>query len=95
MATSKVQGTSLFKIINMTEGSKDALKYARRGVSSSKEDVHKAIEKVDKGLVIIRSEVKILDRDTVESLYERMKKEEHKILPFAIDLFCNGKLKNI
>src|SRR3989339_337330 len=31
-------------------GNTDAQKYALRGVSSSKEDVHKAIEKVDKGL---------------------------------------------
>lgn len=50
MAASKVQRTTLFKIINMTECSKDARKYAHRGVSSSKEDVHKAIENVDKGL---------------------------------------------
>lgn len=34
----------------MTVNSKDAGKYASRGVSSSKEDVHKAIEKIDKGL---------------------------------------------
>jgi phosphoribosylformylglycinamidine cyclo-ligase len=34
----------------MTESSKDARKYAHRGVSSSKEDVHKAIANVDKGL---------------------------------------------
>lgn len=57
--------------------------------------VHFITEKVDEGQVIVRSEVKIHPNDTVESLYERMKKEEHKILPHAIDLFCNGKLKNI
>ena len=34
----------------MIEKSTDAQKYAQRGVSSSKEDVHKAISKVDKGL---------------------------------------------
>lgn len=34
----------------MTEKSTDAQKYAQRGVSSSKEDVHKAISNVDKGL---------------------------------------------
>lgn len=28
----------------------EAKKYAMRGVSSSKSDVHKAIEKIDKGL---------------------------------------------
>lgn len=34
----------------MSEKSTDAQKYAQRGVSSSKEDVHKAISNVDKGL---------------------------------------------
>jgi len=34
----------------MSQNGTEAPKYAQRGVSSSKEDVHKAIEKVDKGL---------------------------------------------
>ena len=34
----------------MTEKNKDAVKYAMRGVSSSKEDVHNAIKNIDKGL---------------------------------------------
>ncbi|MFA5850970.1 MAG: AIR synthase related protein [Bacteroidales bacterium] len=34
----------------MSQNSTEAPKYAQRGVSSSKEDVHKAIERVDKGL---------------------------------------------
>ncbi len=34
----------------MSQNSTEAPKYAQRGVSSSKEDVHKAIEKVDRGL---------------------------------------------
>ena len=75
---------------------RDAVKFAiDQGYPATGSTVHFITEKVDKGPVIIRSEVKILDRDTVESLYERMKKEEHKILPKAIDLICNGKLKNI
>jgi phosphoribosylglycinamide formyltransferase-1 len=55
--------------------------------------VHFITEKVDQGPIILRSEVEILPDDTVESLYERMKKEEHKILPKAIDLFCKDRLK--
>lgn len=55
--------------------------------------VHFITKKVDQGPVVLRSEVKILPGDTVESLYERMKKEEHKILPKAINLFCNNKLR--
>jgi len=55
--------------------------------------VHFITEKVDQGPVILRSEVKILKGDTVESLYERMKKEEHKILPESVALFCEDRLK--
>lgn len=75
---------------------RDAVKFAiDQGYPATGSTVHFITEKVDEGPVIIRSEVKILDRDTVESLYERMKKEEHKILPKAIDLICSGKLNNI
>lgn len=55
--------------------------------------VHFITEKVDEGSVILLSEVKILPNDTVESLYERMKTEEHKILPRAIALYCEDRLK--
>ncbi|MBI2616958.1 phosphoribosylglycinamide formyltransferase [Candidatus Gottesmanbacteria bacterium] len=54
--------------------------------------VHFITEKVDEGPVILRGEVPILPRDTVDSLYARMKKREHLILPEAISLFCEGKL---
>ncbi|MBI2612188.1 phosphoribosylglycinamide formyltransferase [Candidatus Gottesmanbacteria bacterium] len=52
--------------------------------------VHFITPKVDDGRVILRSEVKIKKGDTVESLYERMKKEEHKILPKAINFLCQN-----
>lgn len=55
--------------------------------------VHFITEEVDEGPVIIRSYVKIRKKDNVDSLYERMKKEEHKILPQAIAWFCEDKLK--
>lgn len=55
--------------------------------------VHFITPTVDKGKVILRSEVKVRKGDTVESLYERMKKEEHKILPQAIALICLQKGK--
>ncbi len=50
--------------------------------------VHFITDKVDEGTVIVRSEVKIQPNDSVESLYGRMKKEEHKILPYAVNLIC-------
>ncbi|MBI3380129.1 phosphoribosylglycinamide formyltransferase [Candidatus Gottesmanbacteria bacterium] len=54
--------------------------------------VHFITPLVDQGPVILRSEVKILADDKVGSLYERIKKEEHKILPMAINLYCNNRL---
>lgn len=57
--------------------------------------VHFITEKVDEGPIILKSKVKILPNDTVPSLYERMKKEEHKILPKAIALLCADRLKII
>lgn len=65
----------------------------KKGYPATGSTVHFITEKVDQGPVIVRSEVKIRKGDTVESLYERMKKEEHKILPYAINLFCNDRLK--
>lgn len=54
--------------------------------------VHFITPKVDDGKVLLRSEVKIRKEDTVESLYKRMKQEEHKILPKAIEMYCSGVL---
>ncbi len=55
--------------------------------------VHFITPKVDQGIVIIRGEVRIKPQDSVETLYARMKKEEHKILPLAINWYCQDKLK--
>jgi len=54
--------------------------------------VHFITPSVDQGPVILRSEVKIKKGDTVENLYQRMKKEEHIILPKAVSLYCEYKL---
>ena len=72
---------------------KTAVQFAiEQGFSATGSTVHFITEKVDEGPVVARSEVKILPGDSVESLYKRMKKEEHKILPYAVNLFCNDKL---
>lgn len=71
----------------------DAVKYAiDHNFPFTGSTVHFVTEKVDAGKVILRSEVKILSTDTVESLYRRIKIEEHKILPKAIKLFCENKI---
>lgn len=55
--------------------------------------VHFITGKVDEGPIVMTNRVKILSGDTVDSLYARMKEEEHKILPKAVNLFCTDKLK--
>lgn len=90
--------------INLSDGTKikairgihtnDAVRFAiDQGYPATGSTVHFITPKVDQGPVIIRSEVKILPNDSVESLYKRIKVEEHKILPKAINWYCNNQLK--
>lgn len=70
-----------------------AVKYALdHHYPASGSTVHFITAKVDEGPVIIRGEVPILPKDTVATLYSRMKIKEHEILPLAVKLFCEGKL---
>jgi phosphoribosylglycinamide formyltransferase-1 len=54
--------------------------------------VHFVDEGVDSGPIIIQAVVPILDNDTLETLSERILKEEHRIYPEAIKAFAEGKL---
>lgn len=71
-----------------------AVKYAiDHNYPTTGSTVHFITPIVDEGPVILRGEVDIKKGDTVESLYKRIKTVEHKILPQAIELICNDKLK--
>jgi len=50
--------------------------------------VHVVTEDLDDGPVVAQAKVKILPRDTPESLAERVLAEEHKLYPVALDKFC-------
>jgi formyltetrahydrofolate-dependent phosphoribosylglycinamide formyltransferase len=50
--------------------------------------VHVVTEELDGGPVIAQSRVRILPRDTPESLASRVLEEEHRIYPEALDAFC-------
>jgi formyltetrahydrofolate-dependent phosphoribosylglycinamide formyltransferase len=50
--------------------------------------VHVVTEDLDDGPVVAQARVKILPRDTPESLAERVLAEEHKLYPAALDKFC-------
>ena len=50
--------------------------------------VHVVTEDLDDGPVVSQAKVRILPRDTPESLAERVLAEEHKLYPAALDKFC-------
>ncbi|MBI5682954.1 MAG: phosphoribosylglycinamide formyltransferase [Deltaproteobacteria bacterium] len=63
------------------------------GVKFSGATVHFVDEGVDTGPIIIQSAVPVYDDDTAETLRQRILKEEHKIYPYAIQLFVEGRLE--
>ncbi|MGQ9618245.1 MAG: phosphoribosylglycinamide formyltransferase [Candidatus Aminicenantia bacterium] len=71
------------------EAQKQALEY---GVRFSGCTVHFVTEEVDAGPIILQAVVPVFQNDTVETLSERILREEHKIYPEAIRLFIQGKL---
>ncbi|VAV84744.1 Phosphoribosylglycinamide formyltransferase [hydrothermal vent metagenome] len=63
------------------------------GVKFSGCTVHFIDEGVDTGPIIIQAAVPVTGDDTAESLSSRILKEEHRIYPEAIRLFCQGRLE--
>lgn len=73
-----------------THGIKDAFEY---GVKTTGVTVHFVEEDLDAGPVILQSSVQIESTDTIESLEEKIHREEHKLYPEAVRLFVEGKVK--
>jgi phosphoribosylglycinamide formyltransferase-1 len=63
------------------------------GVKISGCTVHFVDEGVDTGPIIIQAAVPVYDDDTEESLSERILRYEHRIFPYAIKLYAEGRLK--
>lgn len=55
--------------------------------------IHFVTADVDGGPIILQKSAPVLEDDSAEMLQERVLKEEHKLLPRAIQLFARGKLK--
>ena len=55
--------------------------------------IHFVTLDVDGGQIILQKAVPVQENDTADTLQERILKEEHKLLPRAIQLFAQGKLK--
>ncbi|KAI4452925.1 phosphoribosylglycinamide formyltransferase [Holotrichia oblita] len=69
-------------------------KVLERGVKISGATVHFANEITDGGPIIMQKAIDVKDDDTPESLQKRiMVYGEHVILPQAVNLFCNDRLK--
>ena len=69
-------------------------KALERGVRVSGATVHFVDEGTDTGPIILQKPVMIRDDDTAETLQRRiMEQAEWKIMPMAIDLIANGKVK--
>ena len=68
-----------------------ALEY---GVKVSGATVHIVSEECDAGPIVLQKAVEVLDDDTPETLQRRiMEQAEWVILPQAVRLFCDGRLK--
>ncbi len=71
-------------------GQKQAVDY---GVKVSGCTVHFVDEGVDTGPIIIQAVVPVYHDDTEDSLSERILRQEHRIFPYAIKLFSEGRLR--
>lgn len=72
----------------------DAQKRAlEHGVKIAGATVHFVAKEVDAGPIILQAHVPVRDDDTVDSLSERILRQEHRLYPEAIRLFTEGKLK--
>ncbi|MDD5644198.1 MAG: phosphoribosylglycinamide formyltransferase [bacterium] len=63
------------------------------GVKVSGCTVHFVDEGMDTGPIIAQAVVTLDDNDTPESLHKRIQEKEHKILPYAISIIKDGRIK--
>ena len=85
-----------FKIINIHpsllpkyKGLNTHERAIKAGDKNAGSTVHYVTAKLDSGKKILQTKVKILKRDTPNSLAKRVLKEEHLIYPKALDIVCN------
>lgn len=64
----------------------------RRGVKLSGATVHFVDNGTDTGPIILQEAVAVEAQDTAESLQQKILQIEHRLLPRAVALFCEGKL---
>lgn len=62
------------------------------GVKVTGATVHFVDEGTDTGPIILQRAVEVKDKDTVDTLKERVLAVEHELLPEAVKLFCENRL---
>jgi phosphoribosylglycinamide formyltransferase-1 len=72
------------------EAQRQALEF---GVKVSGCTVHFVDENLDAGPILLQVPVPVLDKDTVESLSERILKEEHRIYSEAVRIVLEGRYR--
>jgi len=55
--------------------------------------VHFVTPELDRGPIIMQAAVQVDDDDTPDSLAAKVLVQEHQVLPFAVRLFCEGRLR--
>lgn len=65
----------------------------KRGVKVSGATVHFVSSEVDGGPIILQEACDISDLDNAEDIQARVLEIEHRILPKAVALYCDGKIK--
>lgn len=73
-----------------TKGIKDTFTY---GCKVAGVTIHLIDDKMDHGPIILQESVKVQEKDTLETLSEKVHNLEYKIYPKAIQLFIEGRLK--
>jgi phosphoribosylglycinamide formyltransferase 1 len=71
---------------------RDALEF---GVKVTGSTVHFVDDEVDDGPIIMQKPTPVRDDDTEESLHERIKSLEHRLLPEVCSLFLDGRVELI
>lgn len=81
---------SLLPSFKGAKGIKDAFTY---GAKVTGVTIHIVNEKMDNGPIIMQEAIKVEEKDTLESLTEKIHAVEHRIFSKGIALFVDGRLK--
>ncbi len=81
---------SLLPSYKGAKGIKDAFTY---GAKVTGVTIHFVDSRMDHGPIIMQESIKIKEKDTLESLDEKIHSIEHRIFPKVIKMFVEGRLK--